>query len=151
MTTAAGPFAVTAPNTAVTWPSASAQTVDLERGRHTAVAPVNCANVDILLSTDGGHTFPTTLAAGTPNDGAQSVTIPNLRTTTTARVKVACSNNVFFDISNVDFKVIRPRRIPRAPTCRRADRSSSECERRGRRRRRLRLWSGAVVTRAALR
>ena len=103
VTTAAGPFQVTSPNTAVTWGSASAQTVTWNVA-NTASPPVNCANVDILLSTDGGNTFPTTLAAATPNDGSQSVTLPNV-TTSNARIKVACATNIFFDISNVNFSI----------------------------------------------
>ena len=71
---------------------------------NTTAAPVSCANVNIDLSTDGGLTFPTSLAAGTPNDGTESVTIPNV-TTSTARVKVACANNIFFDISNANFAI----------------------------------------------
>ena len=71
---------------------------------NTAAAPVSTANVRILLSTDGGTTFPTTLLASTPNDGSASVVIPNTATTT-ARLKVQPVGNIFFDISNVDFTI----------------------------------------------
>jgi hypothetical protein len=98
----AGPFIVSSPNTAVTWASGP-QTVGWNVAS-TNIAPVNCANVDILLSTDGGNTFPTTLLANTPNDGSQTVTIPNV-STTTARIKVKAVGNVFFDISNVNFTI----------------------------------------------
>jgi len=63
--------------------------------------PVNCANVDILLDTGGADTFATTLLANTPNDGAQSVNFPAM-TAATAVVKVACSDNIFFDLSNTN-------------------------------------------------
>ena len=59
---AAGPFAVTAPNTARDLGRQQRADGDLERGR-TDAAPVSCANVAILLSTDGGNTFPAVLAA----------------------------------------------------------------------------------------
>jgi hypothetical protein len=101
VTSAAGPFLVTAPNTAVTWVIGTQETVTWDVADTTS-APVSCSNVDISLSTDGGYTYPRTLEAGTPNDGSQSVTIPNAPTTN-ARVKVTCSNNIFFDISNLDF------------------------------------------------
>lgn len=66
---------------------------------NSTAAPVSCANVDILLSTDDGQTFPTTLLASTPNDGSQSVTLPNINTSS-ARIMVKASDNIFFDISN---------------------------------------------------
>ncbi len=98
-----GPFGVSAPNTAVSWPGLSAQTITWTVNNTTA-APVSCANVNILLSTDGGNTWPYTLASNTPNDGTQSVTIPNVPTTT-ARIKVESVGNIFFDISNSNFTI----------------------------------------------
>ena len=104
VTTAAGPFQVIAPNTAVSWTGNSTQSITWNVANTTA-APVSCLNVAIGLSTDGGLTYPTVLAASTPNDGTETVTIPNINTTT-ARVKVSCTSNVFFDISNVDFSIV---------------------------------------------
>jgi hypothetical protein len=98
-----GPFAVTAPNTAVSWPGNSTQTITWSVANTTA-APVSCANVKISLSTDGGLTFPTVLVASTPNDGSEVVTIPNTPTTT-ARVKIEAVGNIFFDISNANFTI----------------------------------------------
>lgn len=102
---AAGPFAVTIPNTNVSWPGNSNQTVTWNVANTTA-SPVSCANVDISLSTDGGFTY-TTLLSNTPNDGTESVLLPVL-TSTTARIMVKCSDNVFFDISNVNFTITTP-------------------------------------------
>lgn len=71
----------------------------------------NVANTDtlasrvrILLSADGGRTFPATLLASTPNDGAETVIIPNLPTSQ-ARIKVEAVGNVFFNISPSDFTI----------------------------------------------
>lgn len=100
---ASGPFAVTAPNTAVSWAGGSAQTITWSVASTTAT-PVNCANVKISLSTDGGVTFPTVLAASTPNDGTETLTIPNTPTTT-ARIKIEAVGNIFFDISNSNFTI----------------------------------------------
>ena len=51
------------------------------------------------MSTDGGLTFPNVLAASTPNDGSQSVTIPNVATTT-GRIKIEAVDNYFFDVND---------------------------------------------------
>jgi hypothetical protein len=100
---AAGPFAVTQPNTALTWSGNSLRTVTWSVAG-TNIAPVNCADVAIDLSTDGGNTFATSLAASTPNDGSEAVTIPDTPTAL-ARVRVSCVGNVFFDISNTNFTI----------------------------------------------
>jgi hypothetical protein len=104
---ASGPFQVTVPNTNVTWPGGSTQTVTWNVASTTAT-PVSCANVKISYSTDGGLTFPTVLIASTPNDGTQSVTIPSGEPTITARIKVEAVGNIFFDISNTNFTVSVP-------------------------------------------
>lgn len=97
-----GPFAVTAPNTAVSWAGNSSQTITWNVASTTA-SPVSCANVKISISTDGGTTF-STLVASTANDGSEAVTIPNTPTTT-ARIKVEAVGNIFFDISNTNFTI----------------------------------------------
>ena len=112
----AGPFAVTAPNTAVSYAGGSSQTVTWNVAGTTANG-VNCANVDILISTNGGNTWSTVLAA-TPNDGTQAVTIPNTATTT-ARLMVKGSNHIFFDVSNTNFTITAgtiDNTAPTAPT-----------------------------------
>jgi hypothetical protein len=104
------PFRVTSPNTAVTLPGGSAQTVTWDPAGSN-LAPINTANVNILLSTDGGSTFPTTLIANTPNDGTQSVTLPAV-SSTTARIKIEAVGNVFFDVSDANFSISTGGNIP---------------------------------------
>ena len=115
VTAAAGPFLVTAPNTAVSWASGSTQTVTWNVAGTTANG-VNCANVDILLSTDGGLTYPITILSTTANDGTQTITIPN-NVGTTNRIMIKGANHIFFDISNTNFTITVPDIIaPTAPT-----------------------------------
>jgi chitodextrinase len=99
----AGPFTVSSPNTAVSWAAGSTQNVTWNVAGTTANG-VNAVNVDILLSTDGGLTFPITLLAGTPNDGTQSITVPNLPGASN-RIMIKGSNHIFFDVSNTNFTI----------------------------------------------
>lgn len=103
VTASAGPFLVTYPNTNVSIPGFSMINVTWNVA-NTNVAPVNTANVNILLSVDGGQTYPYTLASNTPNDGSEMVVLPD-HETTQARVKVEAVGNVYFDISNANFSI----------------------------------------------
>lgn len=112
----AGPFTVNSPNTAVSYVGGSLQTVTWSVAGTTANG-VNCANVDILISTNGGTTW-TTLLAATPNDGTQAVTIPNTAGTTN-RIMVKGTNHIFFDVSNTNFTItagVTDTIAPTAPT-----------------------------------
>lgn len=113
----AGPFSVTAPNTAVTWVGGTSQTVTWNVAGTTA-NNINTANVDILLSTDGGNTYPITILAATPNDGSQAITVPN-NAGTQNRIMVKGTNHIFFDISNANFTITASgpdTQAPSAPT-----------------------------------
>jgi hypothetical protein len=103
LATNAGPFLVTSPNTAVAYKGGSTQTVTWNKA-NTDIAPVSAANVEISLSTDGGHTYPYVLAASTPNNGSASVTLPQVGTRK-ARIKIEAVDNIFFDLSNADFTI----------------------------------------------
>ena len=97
---ASGPFAITAPNTGVSWAGNSAQTVTWNVANTTA-APVSAANVRILFSSDGGNTFPTVLAASTANDGSESITVPNGLTTTGRRFRRARRDDCLRHLRNL--------------------------------------------------
>jgi len=96
----AGPFLVTSQNTVTTWLESETVTITWDVA-NTDASPVSCNDVDILLSYDSGLTYNTTMISGTPNDGSAQVVVP-LGVTTTARVMVKCSDNVFFDINDID-------------------------------------------------
>ena len=98
-----GPFLVTQPNTNASYLNQSSLTVKWDVAG-TAAAPIGTTRVDILLSTDGGQTFSTPLAVHVRNDGKQAVILPKL-TTNRARIEIRAVGNVFFDVSNVNFKI----------------------------------------------
>lgn len=69
--------------------------------------PVNCSNVDIKLytfSNDKSTYGITDLFLSTPNDGTKSVNIPN-KANAQARFSVSCSDNIFYDLSDVDLNI----------------------------------------------
>lgn len=97
-------FAVTSPNvTGITWPANGVETVTWDVGG-SDLAPISTPTVNILLSTDGGQTFPITLATGVSNNGSYNVNVPNV-STTTARVMVEGAGNIFFDINDKNFSI----------------------------------------------
>ena len=100
---AAGPFTASTPAGAQLT-GASNATLEWDVANTTA-APISCALVDIDLSTDGGVTFPTQLADDTPNDGTQTLSIPNGIDSTSARLRVSCSTQPFFAINPSNFTI----------------------------------------------
>ncbi len=94
----AGPFVVTSQNTPTTWTTQTTETVTWDVAG-TDVAPVDSPLVNILFSTDGGLTYPITVALNVPNTGSAVVNVPNLNTTT-GRLMVISSNNIFYDLNN---------------------------------------------------
>ncbi|AWA29490.1 hypothetical protein HYN48_04965 [Flavobacterium magnum] len=103
---AAGPFAVTAPNSVITWQAGSNQNVTWNVAGTTA-NNINTQFVDIYLSTNAGLTFNTLLASHVPNDGSETITVPNTPGTSN-RIMVRANGNIFFDVSNSNFAISAP-------------------------------------------
>ena len=99
----AGPFRVTQPNTFGTLIGGGQTTVTWNVA-NTNLVPIATSAVRILLSTDGGSTFPTVLANSTANDGSEVVTLPNVQTVA-ARVKIEAVGNIYFDVSDTNFSI----------------------------------------------
>jgi hypothetical protein len=98
-----GPFIVTQPATATVWTTGSTQNVTWDVAG-TTLAPINCANVRISISFDGGKTF-TVLRETAPNTGTATIVVPNT-TTASARIKVEAISNIFFSVSEGGFRII---------------------------------------------
>ena len=93
---------VTAPNGGEVWDIGSVHSITWN-----ATDNVGVTSIDIRLSTDGGMTYPTVIAAGEDNDGTYSWTVP-ATPTTEARVKVIAHDgegNTGEDVSDADFTI----------------------------------------------
>lgn len=100
----AGPFTVASP---ILWSPGTTQTVTWTVNG-TDASPVNCTMVNILLSDDGGLTFPYTIAYNTANDGSEMIVVPGI-SSTNVRMKVEAVGNIFFAISNAfEINVVAP-------------------------------------------
>ncbi|GLB48354.1 hypothetical protein Y10_07220 [Neptunitalea sp. Y10] len=98
-----GPFDVTSQNTTgISWTQGETRTITWDVN-NTSSLP-GATNVDIMLSTDGGYTYDTMLAANTPNDGSEDITVPNVAAPF-CRVMVKPTGNVFYDINPVAFAI----------------------------------------------
>lgn len=99
----AGPFIVTGLDSATHW-KGNSQVIITWNVANTNNTHIQCSNVTIQFSNDGGHTFPITLKDSTPNDGIDTIVVPN-KATATGRIRVMAANNIFFDISNANISI----------------------------------------------
>ena len=99
----AGPFKVTSQSTALTWEAGTSRTITWDVANTNSI-PVNCSFVNILISTDGGITFPTKLASNVQNDGSQEIVVPNIATNM-ARIKVESVGNIFYSINSKNITI----------------------------------------------
>jgi hypothetical protein len=103
-------FRLTNPNvTGISWPALSWQTITWDVAGTTGNG-INCANVNIWLSTDGGLTFPHLQAWQVPNNGSYSCVILNQQSTQ-CRFMIEGDGNVFFDINDKNFTIGVPTAI----------------------------------------
>ena len=93
-----GPFKVTSQQTDETWSAGTAQTITWDVG-NTNSSPINCNFVNILLSLDGGITYPQVLASNVANNGEFKLNIPNI-VTSQGKVKVESVGNIFYAIND---------------------------------------------------
>ncbi|MFV5683906.1 reprolysin-like metallopeptidase [Flavobacterium sp. GB2R13] len=97
-----GPFAVTSQNTEnLSWFYGTSQTITWSGYDSTLQGS---QFVNIKLSTDGGLTFPTTLVSATPNDGSQTVTVPNI-TAKNCRILIEPTANIYYAVNSKSFAI----------------------------------------------
>jgi hypothetical protein len=105
VSTAAGPFEITSVAASIFAGTAFAVDWDVAG---TNLAPINCANVDIDLidfSADGA-TYSVYPLGTSPNDGSALVTVnPADSQHFNGRIRVKCSDNIFYDLSDTDLTV----------------------------------------------
>ena len=99
----AGPFRVLSQASPQTYVAGTTQTISWDVA-NTDKTPINAQTVDLFLSTDGGLSFPLTLAEDVLNDGEHQVILPGT-VTSTARIMVKASNNIFFAMNAADFTI----------------------------------------------
>ncbi|MEH6537024.1 MAG: reprolysin-like metallopeptidase [Psychroserpens sp.] len=103
-----GPFVVTSQASNVSWYSGSTQTITWDVSG-TDTGAVNTPTVNILLSIDGGQTFPFTLASDITNNGTADITVPFTGgDTSMARVIVEGNSNIFYAVNSSDFTIMTP-------------------------------------------
>ncbi len=99
----AGPFVVSSQASASTLIAGETETITWDVA-NTFAAPISATEVDILLSIDGGLTYPIILADNVTNDGEHPVLIPG-NPTTEGRIMVKASDNIFFAVNDADFTI----------------------------------------------
>ena len=104
VTDAAGPFLVTTQNTVdVVWTPGTQETISWDVAG-TDGNGINVSRVNILLSTDEGKTFSTSLATDVPNDGTQIITVPDSKAPL-CFIMVEAIGNHFFSMNTKSFSI----------------------------------------------
>ena len=95
-------FTVTLPDSGTNW--TTIEQVITWNTADTEIAPISCQFVDILLSTDSGQSFPVSLAERVSNNGRYDAELPTTHSSQ-SRIKISCSDNIFFAINGGDFTI----------------------------------------------
>ncbi|MCF6347926.1 MAG: M12 family metallo-peptidase [Flavobacteriaceae bacterium] len=101
---AAGPFIITSQSTAgISWTMNNTETITWDVAG-TDTNDINVSHVNILLSIDGGLTFPIVLASNTDNDGQEEITAPNF-IVPNVRVMIEAVDNIFYAVNSEPFSI----------------------------------------------
>lgn len=101
----AGPFAITSHSTDdVSWQQGSSQTITWSVNNTNNLQGSSLVN--IKLSTDGGLTFPTILAANTQNDGSEVIVLPaSVPSSTNCRLLIEPTENIYYALNSKAFAI----------------------------------------------
>lgn len=101
----AGPFAITShASDGVSWWQGLSETVTWTVNNTNTLEGSTAVN--IKLSTDGGLTFPIILAANTPNDGSETITLPtSVPSSKNCRILIEPTANIYYAINSKPFSV----------------------------------------------
>ena len=119
-----GPFIVTDPANGNQWSAGQIAQVQWDVAGTNANG-INCATVDIFLSLDGGSSW-STLATGEANDGLAEVALPN-STSNQARIMVRAADNVFYNVSPINFSLVSSQGSPQVSLSNLDGSSRSSC------------------------
>ncbi len=104
ITDAAGPFKVTSQNMDdLVWDKNTSESITWDIAG-TNSNGINVSHVNILMSTDGGRTFPISLLSNTPNDGSQKITVPNTEASK-CFVMVEAKGSFFYAVNSKVFSI----------------------------------------------
>ena len=98
-----GPFKVTSQTAPADYVGGSQLTVTWDVAG-TNAAPINTSNVQVLISSDNGLTYPTVIAESVPNNGSATVTLPNLDNPN-ARIMVKAVGNIYFAVNSAKLNI----------------------------------------------
>jgi len=98
-----GPFKITSQNTAEAWQVGESKIVTWNVNSSNTLT--GSSTVDILLSTDGGATFPFTLASGITNNGTASIIVPSVSASETCRLMIKPTGNIYYALNAINFNI----------------------------------------------
>jgi subtilisin-like proprotein convertase family protein len=99
----AGPFAISSQNTEnLTWSQGTNETINWTVNNTNSLP--GSATINIKLSIDGGATFPIILASNTPNDGSETIIVPNI-TEKNCRLLIEPINNIYYALNSQAFSI----------------------------------------------
>ena len=99
-----GPFSVTSQNTTgIAWAEGTTEAITWNVNNTATL--VGSGTVNIKLSTDGGITFPYILAADTPNDGNETITVPTTPASLNCRLLIEPSANIYYAVNSTPFYI----------------------------------------------